>query len=150
MPRRNRKPSQTSSQPSKNVLTVGRYPTTGVPTFSRHVPRPLLPEVLPRLLPDTLRKLQPRVMQSALKKPVLRPVSPYSFRPVQKPDKPKLKDSRSFEVMPGLRLRRAPCDLRADRRRAVFAAGAAGKPWKKGGPRMYRSARSITSRYSCG
>lgn len=44
---------------------------------------------------------------------------------------------------------RTVCDIRADRRNAIFALGIGGKSWGRGGPNMRKARHTPNSRVSC-
>lgn len=50
---------------------------------------------------------------------------------------------------PVLFRRSSPCLRRGQRREVMFAAGVAGKSWRRGGPRMENARFSVESQYRC-
>lgn len=137
--------------PVVSSTAVGRYPTTRVLRSPLLRPLQALPNPLPNPIPAIIARV--REYSPAPKVAVRRvPQAPAVLRP--RPGRMIAVQRKQLRMLheippPVSRRRLTPCQQRADRREAVFAAGVAGKKWRAGGPKMWHARHNLNSSFSC-
>lgn len=129
----------------------GRTPLPGTPSKLSLRPLPALPNPLPNPIPAIVRGVRENSLVQT------RTMGGWQQASKRQPGRlpAKLAEQRAqlqklFEVpAPVSRRRLNPCQARADRRSAVFAAGIAGKKWRAGGPKMWDARHNLNSSFTC-